>query len=276
MSQQQRPILIGIAGGSGCGKTYLSKKIRNEVGDEFVSVLSMDQYFVTRTPDEINPHHINFDHPAHLDFEIMIQQIEKLKQGGEILAPSYDFRTMIQKQAAIKIKPTPIILVEGLFILAEPVVHLMDLTVFLDVDPDQRLLGRILRDLAERESKIENIVDRYQRFVRPSYHVFVAPTKQNADVIVDFTYRRAFFTQLLIHLVQQFSVGVLDVEKFMRTVRDETYQVRIRPEEGAMPLAVNILELAKAYPDTICPPVFEHETEVGNLIIDSPVPYRET
>ncbi len=276
MSQQQRPILLGIAGGSGCGKTYLSKKIRDEVGREFVSVLSMDQYFVTRTSDEVNPNHINFDHPAHLDFEIMIKHIETLKQGKEILAPSYDFRTMIQKQASIKIKPTPIILVEGLFILAEPVVHLMDLTVFLNVDPDQRLLGRILRDLAERESKIENIVDRYQRFVRPSYHVFVAPTKQNADVIVDFTYRRAFFTQLLIHLVQQFSVGVLDVEKFMRTVRDETYQVRIRPEEGAMPLAVNILELAKAYPNTICPPVFEYEPEVGNLIIDSPVPYRET
>ncbi len=276
MSQQQKPILMGIAGGSGCGKTYLSKKIRDEVGPEFVSVLSMDQYFVTRTSDEVNPDHINFDHPAHLDFETMIQHIESLKQSRSVLTPSYDFRTMTQKKAAIKINPTPIILVEGLFILAEPVVHLMDLTAFLDVDPDQRLLGRILRDLAERESKIENIIDRYQRFVRPSYHVFVAPTKQNADVIVDFTYRRAFFTHLLIHLVTQFSAGLLDADKFMRTVRNETYQVRIRPEEGAMPLAVNILELAKAYPDTICPPVFEHEPEVGNLIIDSPVPYRET
>jgi uridine kinase len=160
---------------------------------------------------------------------------------------------MTQSPAALVVEPLPVILVEGLFVLAEPFASLLDMAFFLDVADDQRLLGRILRDVIERDAAIEEIVDRYQRFVRPSYQVFVEPTKYNANVVVDFTYRRALFGALLTHIVRDYVAGVLDLGDFLRHIGPERFGLGFDVNESFMPVSVDIRELAKAYPESVRP-----------------------
>ena len=246
-----RPVLIGIAGGSGSGKTYVARQVQQKVGERLVSLLSMDQYF--RSEGHKDPADVNFDHPAHLDLDLMSAHLHQLKSGESVCAPHYDFRTMTQTFDATEVKPAPVILVEGLFVLASPIVELFDLTCFLDVEDDQRLLGRILRDTEERHADMHQIIDRYQRFVRPSYHVFVAPTKQNADIVVDFTYRRMFFTQLLIELAQDCVRPGFDLAGFVSEIRNESYRLGYKAQDAFMPVAIDIRDLAKAYPEYAFP-----------------------
>lgn len=250
MSSKSRPLLIGIAGGSGSGKTYLAKTVALDVGKDSVAMLSMDQYFRATLADDDGAD-VNFDHPAHLDFDLMAEHIAALRGGLSILAPEYDFRTKTQKPASVQVEPKPIILVEGLFVLAQPMVNLLDITVFLDVATDQRLLGRILRDVRERASNVEEIVDRYQRFVRPSYDVFVAPTKQNADVVMDFTFRRILFTKLLTLLLKTYIAEGFDLESFTAELRAECHHLGFTPREGSMPVSIDIRKLALDYPESV-------------------------
>jgi uridine kinase len=249
-TNKQKPLMIGIAGGSGSGKTYLAKTVAQDLGEDSVAMLSMDQYFRATLSDNDGAD-INFDHPAHLDFDLMSEHIGILRSGQSILAPGYDFRTKTQKPASVDVAPKPIILVEGLFVLAQPMVKLLDITVFLDVDTDQRLLGRILRDVRERASSVEEIVDRYQRFVRPSYDVFVAPTKQNADVVVDFTFRRILFTKLLTLLLKAYIEEGFDLEAFTNELRAECHHLGFTPREGSMPVSIDIRKLARDYPESV-------------------------
>jgi uridine kinase len=244
-----RPLFVGIAGGSGSGKTHFARDVATGVGLERVAMLSMDQYFRSN-PTERDSRDINFDHPAHLDFRLMSSHLRKLKKGTTIVAPSYDFRAMVQTPNAIEIEPKPVVVVEGLFVLAQPMVELFDITIFLDVDPDQRLLGRILRDARERGASIEELVDRYQRFVRPSYDVFVAPTKQNADIVVDFTYRRILLTKMLTLQLRSFADEGLDLEGFSEELRAECHHLGFTPREGSMPVSIDILKLARDYPES--------------------------
>lgn len=233
-------MLLGIAGGSGSGKSYLANYLRQSLGSELISVLSMDQYFRTTPSSESrSAHDINFDHPAHIDFDLLMHDLGMLREGRSILAPDYDFRTQTQKPGSVQIASAPVVVVEGLFVLGKPIVDLFDLTIFLDVEPDQRLIGRLLRDLQERESTVEWVIDRYQRFVRPCYNTFVEPTKQNAHVVVDFTYRRAMFQELLKHMVQHYASRDVDVPALIETIRGDSYQLGIReghPESAALDL----------------------------------------
>lgn len=250
-----RPGLFGIAGGSGCGKSYLVRHIQNAVGKNVVSVIGMDQYFRSETHGDAS--NVNFDHPAHLDFDLLLKHLTSLKEGQTVRVPSYDFLTMIQTPDAIEVKPTPIIIVEGLFVLAEPMRRLFDLTCFLDVEVDQRLLGRILRDQHERKATIDETIERYQRFVRPSYRIFVEPTRQEADIVVDFTYRRSLFATMLVELMRDYVRGGFDFEKFVGSVREDTYRIGYSAHDPVMPLSVDIRELAKAYPEQILPEVWD-------------------
>ncbi|MBS1718372.1 MAG: hypothetical protein JSS72_11640 [Armatimonadetes bacterium] len=249
----KRPILIGIAGGSGSGKTHLAKQVLDGAGADCVSILSMDQYFIHDRLDADALHKINFDHPGHINFKQMIRDLKELKRGKTVRVPSYDFLRMRSIPHAIEVPARPVIIVEGLFVLSDPMHQIFDLTCYLDVASDQRLLGRILRDLKERNAEINEIIDRYQRFVRPAYDVFVAPTKHNADVVVDFTYRRALFAEMLTHIASDYVTGALDIDSFLERVRLETYHMGYRPEDGAMPVSVDILKLAKAYPPSMIP-----------------------
>lgn len=246
-NKSDRPILIGIAGGSGSGKTYFARQIREAVGQDVVSILSMDQYFITE--DSSRTIDINFDHPAHLDFDLMLAHIDALRKGASVVAPGYDFKQRKSTPDLVRIEARPVVLIEGLFVLAHPVVDLLDLSCFLDVDLDQRLLGRILRDLHERGSTIEAIVDRYQRFVRPSYHIFVAPSRQNADIVVDFTYRRHLFLDMFVGWIQSLIAGAVPIDQVVSHLRTESYRMGYI-SDVIMPLAVDIRELAKAFPES--------------------------
>lgn len=239
----QHPVLLGIAGGSGSGKTYLARRIQQESGGDRVTVLSMDQYFRTLSTAEQHddPRDINFDHPSHIDFALLHEHLKALRAGETVYAPTYDFRSQLQTPAAIEVKPAPVIVVEGLFILNPPVVELFDLRVFLEVEPDQRLIGRILRDLEEREHDVRWAIDRYQRFVRPGYETFVRPTILNADVVVDFTYRRAFFQELLVRMVREYVTSGFDMWSLIREVKNDRYHPGVQvarepaPRRGAPP-----------------------------------------
>lgn len=245
-------MLIGIAGGSGSGKTFLAREIQRVAGENLVSVLSMDQYFQDLNEGSL-PEHTNFDHPGHIDFDLLIHDLQVLKEGRDVLAPDYDFASRRRNSEPLLVRANPVVIVEGLFVLADPIHHLLDLTCYLDVAPDQRLLGRILRDSKERHATIAQIVDRYQRFVRPAYDVFVAPTKHNADVVVDFTYRRQLFTELLGHIAHDYVNGDLDFQGLVKRVRVDTMHMGYHPEAGTMPVSVDIRTLAAAYPPSMVP-----------------------
>ncbi|MBX7133222.1 MAG: hypothetical protein K1X67_11145 [Fimbriimonadaceae bacterium] len=247
----ERPIFLGIAGGSGSGKTHLARRVRDLAGHENAALISMDQYF--RTSADVDTKDLNFDHPNHLDLELLTQHLAELAQGRAVRTPAYDFAKREQSPERIEIRPVPVIIVEGLFVLSAPVLSHLDMTCFLDVADDQRLLGRILRDLKERNDSIENIVARYQRFVRPSYHVFVAPSRQNADVVVDFTYRRALFTRLLAHIVTDYARGFVDLVALLEELKSENYTLGYRADESIMPIGIDIRRLAEAYPEYAFP-----------------------
>lgn len=262
-----KPIFLGIAGGSGSGKTYLAKRVRDLAGPNKAAMISMDQYF--RSSESTDPANLNFDHPNHIDLDLLTKHLTELKAGNSVRVPLYDFAKREQKLEAIEIQPVPVILLEGLFVLSAPILDLLDMTCFLDVADDQRLLGRILRDLTERSDSIHAIVDRYQRFVRPSYHVFVAPSRQNADVVVDFTYRRALFTRLLAHIVQDYASGTVDLVALLTELKSENYTLGYRADESIMPIGIDIRRLAEAYPEHAFPQSSPDSLSDSRLFIET-------
>ena len=259
--QFESPVLLGIAGGSGSGKTYLARRIQQAAGPEQVSVLSMDQYFCSLTDDErrLDPRDINFDHPSHIDFQLLAAHLQALRAGQRILAPSYDFRSQRQTPDCIPVEPARVVVVEGLFILSHPLVRLFDLTVFLEVDADQRLIGRLLRDVDERDADIHWNIDRYQRFVRPGYDTFVKPTLLNADVVVDFTYRRRLFQELLVAAVRGYVIHGSDLRGLINLVRSDGFQPGLQAAEPprAEPAALPTLWVADNPQLALVPPPFD-------------------
>lgn len=245
-----QPLLVGIAGGSGSGKTYFAHQIANALGRENAEVLSMDQYFLTPA-DGVDKRDINFDHPAHLDLALLTEHLTNLKRGEAVLTPKYDFATMRRLDGESPMGDKPVIIVEGLFVLASPFSLMLDILIFLDVDADQRLLGRILRDVRERGATTEELVDRYQRFVRPSYNVFVEPTKQNADLVADFTFRRIFLTELVTGMLHDYISGRVDVAAFKERMREECHHLGFTPRDGSMPITVDLFELSKVFPESV-------------------------
>ncbi|MCE9558029.1 MAG: hypothetical protein K8R88_03680 [Armatimonadetes bacterium] len=262
-----KTVFLGIGGGSGSGKTYLARRVGELAGPENAALVSMDQYF--RPCGTTDRRRINFDHPNHLDLELLTFHLQELRSGRSVKTPAYDFATSELRLDVTEVHPVPVIIVEGLFVLSAPVLDCLDMTCFLDVADDQRLLGRILRDLEERDPNIEHIIDRYQRFVRPSYHVFVAPSRQNADVVVDFTYRRALFTRLLAHIVQDYANGSVDLPTLLHELKSENYTLGYRADESIMPIGIDIRRLAEAYPEHAFPEASVAESVKPKLFISS-------
>lgn len=241
-----RPVLIGIAGGSGSGKTWLARRVCQLVGPG-VGLIETDQYFRTELSGDVR--HVNFDHPSHIDIGQLVSDLGQVRAGLPVLLPRYDFLDRSQTPRADELGTCRVVLVEGLFVLSAPIVDLIDFSCFLDVENDQRLLGRLLRDLHHRRATVAETIDRYQRFVRPSYDIFVAPTKHNADVVIDFTFRRAYFTELLANMVGDVVERGLDVEAFLAAVHGDTYRLGYRLDEPVMPPTIDIRDLARVYPE---------------------------
>lgn len=180
------PLVIGVAGGSGSGKTTVVKHIINTIGEDKILLLQHDFYYrdLKHLPLEERTQQ-NFDHPSSLETELMIRHVEALKEGYQVEVPIYDFTKHIRKEETNLVEPKKIILIDGILIFTEKELREhMNIKLYVDTDDDIRLLRRIQRDIVERDRKLENVLTQYQKFVRPMHLEFVEPTKRYADIII--------------------------------------------------------------------------------------------
>lgn len=180
------PLIIGVAGGSGSGKTTVVRHIINTIGKEDIVLLQHDSYYrdLKHLPFEERKKH-NFDHPSALETELLIRHIKALKEGYQVEVPIYDFTKHIRKKDKQLVQPKKVILVDGILILTEKELRKqMNIKLYVDTDDDIRLLRRIQRDIVERDRELENVLTQYQKFVRPMHLEFVEPTKRYADIII--------------------------------------------------------------------------------------------
>lgn len=181
-----KPILIGIAGGTGSGKSTFTNRIKDAFGDR-VSILYHDNYY--KAHDEMpfeERKKLNYDHPDAFDTELLIEHIKALKSGQSIICPTYDYSQHNRAKNTITVEPRKVILIEGILALCDSRLRdLMDIKIFVDADADERILRRVLRDTKERGRDIENIIDQYLTTVKPMHYLYVEPTKSYADLVVN-------------------------------------------------------------------------------------------
>jgi uridine kinase len=181
----QKPVVIGIAGGSGSGKTTVQRRVIEQFAPD-IAVLDHDSYYrdLSHLPSEERAM-FNFDHPDALETELMVRHLDALIAGYAIEKPTYDFTTHNRKVETIRIEPKHVILVEGILIYAEPELRKrINFKVFVDTESDIRLIRRIRRDINERGRTIDSILEQYERTVQPMYVEFVEPSKRFADIII--------------------------------------------------------------------------------------------
>jgi uridine kinase len=181
-----RPVIIGLAGGSGSGKSTILHRLLADLGPDRVSVLEHDAYYRDQTHLPIEERErVNYDHPDSLETELLVAHIVALLHGESVEKPVYDFTRHTRADRTIAIHPTPIIIVEGILVLAEKeLTRRMDIKLFVDTDDDIRLIRRIRRDQLERGRSLESILEQYETTVRPMHIEFVEPSKRQADVII--------------------------------------------------------------------------------------------
>ena len=186
MSFSQAPIIIGVAGGSGSGKTTVVRKIVENLGDAHVSVLEHDRYYKDHPELRLEERaQLNYDHPASLETDLLVRHVESLKAGHDVEVPVYDFARHARVTASTRVPPRTAIIVEGILIFADaPLRALMDVKVFVDADDDTRFIRRLQRDITERGRTVDSVIDQYLNTVKPMHLEFVEPTKRYADVIV--------------------------------------------------------------------------------------------
>jgi uridine kinase len=180
------PFLIGVAGGTGSGKTTVANAIVSRVGADRIAFLSHDAYyrdFVDLPKDILDRK--NFDHPDSLETELLVRHLKALKQGMVVEAPIYDFKVHRRSQETRRVEAKKVVLVDGILIFAEPELRkLFDVRIYVDTDADVRLIRRIKRDIAERGRTVQSVVEQYEATVRPMHLEFVEPSKRYADLII--------------------------------------------------------------------------------------------
>jgi uridine kinase len=184
--KRPEPLVIGIAGGSGSGKTTVAQEILQRVGPERIAFLQHDSYYkdLSGLPPAQRAD-VNFDHPNSLETDLLIQHIATLREGKAVEVPIYDFSTHSRTDRTFTVQPRGVILVEGILIFTEAALReLFDVKIFVDTDSDIRFIRRLERDLAERGRTTESVIKQYQLTVRPMHLEFVEPSKRYADVII--------------------------------------------------------------------------------------------
>jgi len=180
------PLVIGIAGGTGSGKTTVANVILKRVGAHRIAYVPHDAYYRNFTDlPKAQRDLINWDHPNSLETDLMIEHVKTLKAGRRVELPVYDFTMHARTAQTVPVEPQPIVIVEGILIFADPVLRdLFDVKIFVDTDPDLRLIRRLQRDIAERGRTAESVIHQYLSTVRPMHLEFVEPSKRYADVII--------------------------------------------------------------------------------------------
>ncbi len=181
-----KPLLLGIAGGTGSGKTLVSKRIYDELGSDRVAIIEQDSYYRDQSDIPLNNRNKrNYDHPSAFDLELMRLQMQELVDGKTIKVPVYDYKTHTRKKRRRVIKDHVVIIVEGILTLFDPGIRtLMDIKVYIDTPSDTRFIRRLSRDTKERGRDSDSIIKQYQESVRPMHDQFVEPTKAYADIII--------------------------------------------------------------------------------------------
>lgn len=201
------PKIVGIAGGTGSGKTTLAKKIREGLG-EASNLIQFDWYYrdLSYLPMK-DREEVNFDHPSSLESELLVEHLKKLKNGESIDVPLYDFKTHSRLQGeTIHIDPLPVIVVEGILLFCfEPLRDMLDIKIFVDTDADIRVFRRIRRDMRERGRDFNSIRKQYYKTVRPMHLEFVEPSKRYADVIIPEGGNNLIALDLIIERLKQFT-----------------------------------------------------------------------
>ena len=198
-------LIIGIAGGTGSGKTTVVRKIIERLNQGDVAVLPQDSYYRDNKEMPLEERQeINFDHPRSIEFELLIEHVRKLKSDEAIEQPIYSYLTCLRSDETIRVEPKGVIIVEGLLILTDPILRdLMDLMVFVDCDADDRLNRVIKRDIVERGRSVEKVLDRYEKTVKPMHLQFIEPSKRYADIIVPQGGNNIVAIDILTHFIQK-------------------------------------------------------------------------
>ena len=179
-------LIVGIAGGTGCGKTTVVNKIMDEFPNNEVVVIPQDSYYKDNRDISLEERQkINFDHPDSLEFSLLIDHLKQLKRGKSIEMPIYSYLTCLRAKETITINPARVVLLEGILILADPGLrNMLDIKVFVDADADDRLGRVIQRDIVERGRSVLKVLERYHDTVKPSHLQFIEPSKRYADIII--------------------------------------------------------------------------------------------
>ena len=186
MTNKNKPFVIGVAGGSGSGKSTVTREVLASIGPDMAAVVMQDDYYLDQThmsPEDRRK--TNYDHPDAFDWPLMMAHVQALRRGEAIEMPEYDFSLHNRSSKTIHVKPAPVIVIEGLFALFDADLRkMMSLKVFVDTAPDVRFIRRLQRDIAERGRSTESVIAQYLDTVRPMHKQFIEPTKRRADVIL--------------------------------------------------------------------------------------------
>lgn len=186
MKDQPRPVVIGIAGGTGSGKTTVANVILERVGANSIAFLPHDAYYKDlRHLPPAQRRQVNFDHPDSLETELLVAHLQALRNWESVKIPIYDFTKHSRTDKTLLIEPHSVILVEGILIFAEPeLLKMFDMKIFVDTPDDIRFIRRLQRDIQERGRSVDSVIHQYQTTVRPMHLEFVEPSKREADVII--------------------------------------------------------------------------------------------
>ncbi|MFC3039141.1 uridine kinase [Virgibacillus xinjiangensis] len=182
----EKPVVIGVAGGSGSGKTSVTRSISQRFSNQTIQVIEQDYYYKDQSHLPLEERlNTNYDHPFAFDNDLLIEHIHELIRRNPIEKPVYDYKIHTRSEEVIKVEPRDVIILEGILILDDPrLVDLMDIKVFVDTDADLRIIRRLLRDIKERGRTLDSVIDQYINNVRPSHLQFIEPTKRYADIII--------------------------------------------------------------------------------------------
>ena len=181
-----KPYIIGIAGGSGSGKSTFAQRLKEAFPDQ-ISLISCDNYYLPHDELPLEERaHLNYDAPEALEFDLMVRHLEELKNGNIALCPVYDFTRHTRSDKITEIEPRPIILIDGILIFHDPNLReCMDLKIYVETDADERILRRAKRDMQERGRDLDSVIDQYLTTVKPMHNTYVKPTRIFADIILN-------------------------------------------------------------------------------------------
>ena len=203
--------IIGIAGGTGSGKTTVVKKIVEALPPHFVAVVPLDSYYNdTSHMTEEERRAINFDHPDAFDWQLLVKHVDLLRNGEAVEQPTYSYPKCNREKETVHVEPKPVIIIEGIMaLLNKQLRDMMDLKIFVDTDSDERLIRNIQRDCVERGRTVEMVIDRYHKVLKPMHEQFIEPTKKFADLIIPLGGEN----KTGIHILKKYIEGIVSNEK---------------------------------------------------------------